>query len=31
MGSGIEFADGGTHALKGIPGEWRIFSVLPSG
>lgn len=26
-GSGIEFADRGAHALKGIPGEWRILSA----
>jgi class 3 adenylate cyclase len=26
-GSGIEFADRGTHSLRGIPGEWRLFSV----
>jgi hypothetical protein len=26
-GSGIEFADYGTHTLKGIPGEWRLFGV----
>jgi class 3 adenylate cyclase len=26
-GSGIEFTDRGTHALKGVPGEWRIFAV----
>jgi class 3 adenylate cyclase len=25
--SGIEFADHGAHALKGVPGEWRIFAV----
>jgi class 3 adenylate cyclase len=27
VGSGIEFADRGTHALKGVPGEWRLYSV----
>jgi class 3 adenylate cyclase len=27
VGSGIEFADRGAHALKGVPGEWRLFSV----
>ena len=27
VGSGIEFADCGRHALKGIPGEWQLFSV----
>ena len=26
-GAGIEFEDIGTHALKGVPGEWRLFSV----
>jgi class 3 adenylate cyclase len=26
-GSGIEFEDRGTHALKGVPGEWRLFAV----
>jgi class 3 adenylate cyclase len=29
-GSGIAFADRGTHALKGVPGEWRLFSVSPA-
>ena len=24
-GSGIEFKDAGTHALKGVPGEWRLL------
>jgi class 3 adenylate cyclase len=26
-GSGIELADRGTHELKGIPGDWRVFAV----
>ncbi len=26
-GSGIEFADRGAHALKGVPGEWRLSSA----
>jgi pimeloyl-ACP methyl ester carboxylesterase len=26
-GSGIELADRGLHELKGIPGEWRLYSV----
>jgi class 3 adenylate cyclase len=26
-GSGIEFDDHGAHELKGVPGEWRVFSV----
>jgi class 3 adenylate cyclase len=28
-GSGIEFDDRGTHALKGVPGKWRLFAVKP--
>jgi class 3 adenylate cyclase len=24
-GSGIEFEDRGSHALKGVPAEWRLF------
>jgi len=27
IGSGLEFADRGEHQLKGVPGEWRLFSV----
>jgi pimeloyl-ACP methyl ester carboxylesterase len=27
-GSGIEFEDRGVHALKGVPGEWRLFAVV---
>jgi class 3 adenylate cyclase len=27
VGSDIEFADRGSHALKGIPGEWRLYAV----
>ena len=27
-GSGLEFTDRGEQALKGVPGEWRLFSVL---
>jgi class 3 adenylate cyclase len=27
IGSGLEFEDRGTHALKGVPGEWRLFAV----
>ena len=26
-GSGINFQDHGVHRLKGIPGEWRLFSA----
>lgn len=28
-GSGQRFADQGVHALKGVPGEWRLFAVQP--
>ena len=27
-GSGIDFADRGVHQLKGVPGDWRLFTVL---
>jgi len=23
----LRFEDRGTHALKGVPGEWRLFAV----
>ena len=26
-GSEIEFEDRGTHELKGVPGEWRVYAV----
>jgi class 3 adenylate cyclase len=26
-GSGLAFQDRGTHELKGLPGEWRLFAV----
>jgi class 3 adenylate cyclase len=26
-GSGIEFGDRGSHELKGIPGDWRLFAA----
>ena len=26
-GSGIEFVDHGTHQLKGVPGDWRLYSI----
>jgi class 3 adenylate cyclase len=26
-GSGIDFEQRGTHALKGVPGEWRLFAA----
>jgi class 3 adenylate cyclase/TolB-like protein len=27
-GSGLEFRDRGTHPLRGVPGEWRVFAVV---
>jgi class 3 adenylate cyclase len=29
VGSGIAFQERGSHELKGVPGEWRLFSVSP--
>lgn len=26
-GSGIAFADRGSHQLKGVPGDWRVYAV----
>jgi len=26
-GSGLRFEDRGTHALKGVPGEWRLYAA----
>jgi class 3 adenylate cyclase len=26
-GSGLEFEERGTHELKGVPGEWRLYAV----
>ena len=28
VGAGLEFADRGEFSLKGIPGEWRLFSLV---
>jgi class 3 adenylate cyclase len=28
VGSGLDFEDRGTHVLKGVPGEWRVFEVV---
>jgi class 3 adenylate cyclase len=28
-GSGMTFAERGTHRLKGVPGEWNILALLP--
>ena len=30
IGSGLEFEERGTHALKGVPGEWHVFAVASS-
>ncbi len=30
-GSGIRFADRGSHILKGVPEEWRLFAVMTHG
>jgi class 3 adenylate cyclase len=27
VGSGIDFEERGSHQLRGVPGEWRLFSV----
>ena len=27
VGSGIAFSDRGSHQLKGVPGEWRLYAV----
>jgi class 3 adenylate cyclase len=27
IGSGLEFEDRGAHELKGVPGEWHLFTV----
>ena len=29
-GSGLTFEDRGSHELKGIPGEWRLYAVARS-
>jgi class 3 adenylate cyclase len=31
MGSGLEFAERGSHVLKGVPGDWRLCSVVGDG
>ena len=28
-GAGLHFADRGSRTLAGVPGEWRLFAVLP--
>jgi hypothetical protein len=27
IGPGITFDDRGTHELKGVPGQWRLYDV----
>ncbi len=27
IGSGLKFGERGTHELKGVPGDWRLFAV----
>jgi class 3 adenylate cyclase len=29
VGSGLAFEDRGSHELKGVPDEWRVFAVRP--
>ena len=31
VGSGIDFAERGTHELKGVPSEWRLYAVAGDG
>ena len=28
-GSGIQFQSKGKYTLKGVPGEWELFTVMP--
>jgi len=28
VGSGLSFDDRGTHVLKGVPGEWRLYALI---
>jgi pimeloyl-ACP methyl ester carboxylesterase len=30
-GSGLEFEERGTHELKGVPGEWRLYAAVGAG
>jgi len=30
-GSGLGFEERGVHALKGVPGEWRLYAVTQAG
>ncbi|HLF69391.1 MAG TPA: hydrolase, partial [Actinomycetota bacterium] len=27
IGSGLDLSDRGSHVLRGVPGEWRLFEV----
>jgi class 3 adenylate cyclase len=27
VGSGLSFSERGTHELRGVPGEWRLFAL----
>ena len=29
VGQPLEFEDRGARELKGVPGEWRLFAVIP--
>jgi class 3 adenylate cyclase/pimeloyl-ACP methyl ester carboxylesterase len=31
LGSGLDFAERGSHVLKGVPGDWRLFAVVDDG
>ncbi len=31
VGSELSFDDRGPHQLRGVPGEWRLFALAPSG
>jgi class 3 adenylate cyclase len=28
VGSDLEFVDRGDHALRGVPGSWRLYAAL---
>jgi class 3 adenylate cyclase len=30
VGSELRFEDRGSHALKGVPDEWRLYALAPS-
>ena len=30
VGSDLRFTDRGPHDLRGVPGEWRLFSLEPT-